>query len=50
MIGEKDKIDELLWVEISRLPDNLIDHNKVAIKNYKNKVLLSEMGFNNINR
>lgn len=45
-IGEKDKIGELLWAEISNLPANLIYHDKVAIKNYRNKVLLSELGFN----
>lgn len=45
-IGEKDKIGELLWAEISNLPANLIYHDKVAIENYKNKVLLSELGFN----
>lgn len=44
-IGEKEKIEELKWFELSDLPENIIYYNKIAIENYKNKILLSELGF-----
>lgn len=44
-IGEPDKNEEIKWFDIDRLPENLVDDRKQAIKNYKNKIPYSEFGW-----
>lgn len=44
-IGELDKNEEIKWFPISKLPENLIDDRKEAIKNYINKIPYSEFGW-----
>lgn len=44
-IMEKDKCDELKWVDINNLPDNIIETRKIMINNYLNNNIYSEYGF-----
>ncbi len=44
-ITEKDKCDNMQWVPLNNLPQNVIPHVKQAIYNYKNKIAFSEFGF-----
>ena len=42
IIGEKDKIEEIKWFNINKLPDNIIENRKKAIDNYKANIQYSE--------
>ena len=44
-IGEPEKIEELKWVNINQLPENIMEDRKIAIENYKNGVKYSETGW-----
>ena len=44
-IMEADKCDELLWVDIDKLPDNTIDYIREAIDNYKAGISFSIFGW-----
>ncbi|MEX2804472.1 NUDIX domain-containing protein [Streptococcus sp. H31] len=33
--NEPNQIKELLWARLNNLPDNLLPHNRIALKNYK---------------
>jgi len=44
-IMEPDKCDELRWVDIDALPNNMVDYVAQAIKNYKDRVLFSVYGW-----
>lgn len=44
-IKEKDKCDELKWININSIPDNTITAEKRAIYNYKNGIAFDEYGF-----
>lgn len=49
-IGEPDKNEEIKWFYIDKLPKNLVDDRKVAIQNYKNKIVYSEFGWDEIKK
>lgn len=42
---EEDKADDAGWFDLDKLPKNILDHQKVALDNYKNKIIFSEFGF-----
>lgn len=42
---EPDKCDDLQWFLLDNLPDNTIDHVKLALRDYQNGILYSEFGF-----
>lgn len=44
-IMERDKCDELLWVNINSLPNNTIDYIRAAVENYKAGVSFSIFGW-----
>ncbi len=44
-INEPDKNEELKWIPINDLPENVVDDRKIAIENYKQKNPYSEMGW-----
>lgn len=44
-IMEKDKCDELRWIDINNIPNNTITAEKRAIYNYKNGIAFDEYGF-----
>ncbi|MCL2771759.1 MAG: NUDIX domain-containing protein [Oscillospiraceae bacterium] len=44
-IMEPDKCDELIWVDIDKLPDNTIDYIRAAINNYKADIPFSIFGW-----
>jgi len=41
---EPDKCDELRWVSINELPDNIIPYVKQAIRNHRSKIVFDEFG------
>lgn len=45
-IMEKDKCDEMSWVSLDNLPDNLLPYIREALNNYKNRISFSETGWN----
>ena len=45
-IMEKDKCDDMSWVLLDDLPDNLLPYIKEALNNYKNQIPFSETGWN----
>jgi 8-oxo-dGTP pyrophosphatase MutT (NUDIX family) len=44
-IMETDKCDELKWVEIDNLPENMVDYVHAAIKNYIENIKFSVYGW-----
>ena len=44
-IMEPDKCDELLWIDINKLPDNTIDYIRAAIDNYTADISFSIFGW-----
>lgn len=44
-INEPEKNEELRWIPVNELPENVVDDRKVAIKNYQNGIFYSEMGW-----
>ena len=44
-IMEKDKCDDLRWIDINNIPENTITAEKRAIYNYKNGIAFDEYGF-----
>lgn len=44
-IMETDKCDELLWVDMDKLPNNTIDYIKAAINNFKSDISFSIFGW-----
>lgn len=44
-ITEPDKNDEIKWVNINDLPNNLIDDRKIAIYNYIHNIPYTEYGW-----
>jgi len=42
---EKDKCDDLRWIDINNIPENTITAEKRAIYNYKNGIAFDEYGF-----
>ena len=47
IINEPEKNEELKWISINNLPDNIIEDRKQAIENYKNNIKYSEFGWDN---
>lgn len=45
-IMEKDKCDDMSWISLNNLPENLLPHIKEALDNYKNQLSFSETGWN----
>ena len=44
-IMEPDKCDELIWIEIDNLPDNMVDYVRAAIENYNKNIRFSIYGW-----
>jgi len=44
-IGEPDRIDELEWFSLDRLPDNTLPYIKTVLENYKKGIAFSEAGW-----
>lgn len=44
-IMETNKCDDLSWFPINQLPKNIVPYVRAGIKNYKNKILFSEFGW-----
>lgn len=44
-IKEPEKNEELKWININKLPNNVIDDRIVAIENYKKGIKYSEFGW-----
>ncbi|WAW15531.1 NUDIX domain-containing protein [Peptostreptococcus equinus] len=44
-VNEENKIEELKWFDLDKLPELLGEHNKIAINNYKKGIRLSEIGW-----
>lgn len=44
-IMEPHKCDDLSWVPIDRLPQNVIPYVRTAVENYRNNTLFSEFGW-----
>lgn len=42
---ESDKCDEIKWLPLKMLPDNLLPHVKQALENYEKNIPFSEFGF-----
>ena len=42
---EPDKCDELRWVTISELPDNIVPYVKQAIQNHRDRIAFDEFGW-----
>lgn len=47
IINESKKIEELKWIDINNLPNNLIGDRYIAIENYKNGINYGEYGWAN---
>ena len=45
VINEPEKNEELKWININRLPSNIVDDRFMAIDNYKNNIKYSEYGW-----
>lgn len=45
IINEPEKNEELRWVNINELPDNMVDDRPMAMENYKNNIKYSEYGW-----
>jgi mutator protein MutT len=45
-IMEKDKCDDMSWVSLNNLPDNLLPYIKEALNNFKKQISFSETGWN----
>jgi 8-oxo-dGTP pyrophosphatase MutT (NUDIX family) len=43
--AEPDKCDDLRWVDVNELPDNIIPYVARAVKNHLNGVTFDEMGW-----
>lgn len=46
IINETNKCDNLHWFPTNKLPKNLIPYIKLAITNFRNNVIFSEVGWN----
>lgn len=44
-INEPQKNEELKWIDINNLPENIIYDRVIAIENYKNNIKYSEYGW-----
>lgn len=44
-INEPEKNEELKWINIKELPDNIVNDRFIAIENYKNNIKYSEYGW-----
>lgn len=44
-INEPEKNEELKWINIKELPDNIVNDRVIDIKNYKNNIKYSEYGW-----
>lgn len=44
-INEPEKNEELKWIDINNLPNNIVDDRYIAIENYKNGIKYSEYGW-----
>ena len=44
-INEPEKNEELKWIDINKLPSNIVDDRYIAINNYKNIIRYSEFGW-----
>ena len=49
-IKEPEKCEEIKWFSIDKLPENLIDDRKEAIRNYENNTYYSEFGWDDENK
>ena len=49
-IKEPEKCEKIKWFCIDKLPENLIDDRKEAIKNYENNIYYSEFGWDDENK
>lgn len=47
-ILEKDKCDDLRWIDIKELPENIIPTRRIMINNYLTNNIYSEFGFENL--
>jgi ADP-ribose pyrophosphatase YjhB (NUDIX family) len=43
--NEPDKCDELIWVDLSGLPENIVPYIKEAIYNYQNNITFTDFGW-----
>lgn len=43
--AEEDKADDAGWFPVNNLPENILPHQKVVLKNYKKNIIFSELGF-----
>lgn len=43
-LAEKDKSDDAQWFELNNLPENILEHVKIAFGNYQQGILFSEFG------
>lgn len=48
-IGEPEKCSELKWFDVNDLPDNIIPIRKIALENYLNNIIYSELQWENLN-
>lgn len=44
-IMERDKCDNLNWFSLDKLPNNILPHIRIAIKNYKENIPFFEYGW-----
>ena len=49
-VCEVDKCECLEWFDIDNLPQNIFADRRIAIENYKIKVIYSEIGFDGNNK
>ncbi len=42
---EPNKCDDLLWVNINQLPDNILPYVKLAIKHSQKRIMYSDLGW-----
>jgi 8-oxo-dGTP diphosphatase len=43
--AEKNKSSDCKWFSLDNLPENTVDNVKIAIDNYRNNIMFSEIGF-----
>lgn len=46
VIGEPDKCDQLIWCDVSKLPDNVVDYIRFVLKKIREGEIYSEFGWN----
>lgn len=44
-IAEKHKADDLQWIDVNKLPTNILENVKVAFENYKKGIIFSQIGW-----